>query len=46
MCSDLGRGLGANWQKTGNYRSILTAFLNVAETTEPGSTAVLNAWMR
>lgn len=33
------RGLGANWQKIGNYRSIITAFLNVAETTQPGTAA-------
>jgi hypothetical protein len=26
-------------QQIGNYRSIITAFLNVAETTEPGSAA-------
>jgi len=31
--------LGLPQQQVGNYRSIITAFLNVAETTEPGSTA-------
>jgi hypothetical protein len=30
---------GLTDQQIGNYRSIITAFLNVAETTEPGSTA-------
>jgi transcriptional regulator with XRE-family HTH domain len=29
---------GLTDQQVGNYRSIITAFLNVAETTEPGST--------
>jgi hypothetical protein len=35
----LERRLGANRQRIGNYRSIVTAFLNVAETTEPSSAA-------
>jgi hypothetical protein len=33
------RSKGLTDQQIGNYRSIITAFLNVAETTEPGSTA-------
>ena len=32
------RSKGLIGQQIGNYRSIITAFLNVAETTEPGST--------
>lgn len=33
------RSKGLTSQQVGNYRSIITAFLNVAETTEPGSAA-------
>jgi transcriptional regulator with XRE-family HTH domain len=33
------RSQGLTKQQIGNYQSIITAFLNVAETTEPGSTA-------
>lgn len=33
------RSKGLTQIQIGNYRSIITAFLNVAETTEPGSTA-------
>jgi hypothetical protein len=36
---DLLKAKGLADQQIGSYRSIITAFLNVAETTEPGSAA-------
>jgi hypothetical protein len=33
------RSSGLTQNQIGNYRSIITAFLNVAETTQPGSPA-------
>jgi hypothetical protein len=39
LCSDLELGLGANGWRIGNYRSIIAAFLDVAVTTQLGTSA-------